>query len=388
VKMQQHEFAFGSAITAARIAGNNDQNLIYEDKIINLDGKGHGFNWVVFENDMKWRAWEDNWFVSNAELANAVQWLRERNIKIRGHNLVWPGRSYLPSDVVDNLGNTNYLRQRIDERIETIMNYNGLKGEIDEWDILNEIATNRDLETAFRGKDGFDSGREIYEEIYNKAREEDPETGLWINDYVTLSLKSKPGNTNYDNLKKFTGELIDAGIDMEGIGFQGHIGGSLNSIPDVLETIDDFYNAFGLKAKITEYDLDALVDEELAAQYLRDFMTAIFSHPSMDGFLMWGFWDSAHWKNESPMYYSNWQIKPSGEAFIDMVFNEWWTEELADTDADGKATVRGFKGTYEISYVVDGELVTDEITLTEDREYEIIADVLPTNTYNPDWEIA
>ncbi|MEM9820832.1 MAG: hypothetical protein AAF985_07160, partial [Bacteroidota bacterium] len=38
VKMISHEFAFGSAITAARIAGNNNQNAFYENKIINLDG--------------------------------------------------------------------------------------------------------------------------------------------------------------------------------------------------------------------------------------------------------------------------------------------------------------------------------------------------------------
>ncbi|MFK7908636.1 MAG: hypothetical protein AB8B69_26130, partial [Chitinophagales bacterium] len=64
VKMLQHEFGFGSAITANRIAGNNAQNVIYENKLTNLDGKGHGFNCVVFENDMKWPAWEDEWLVS------------------------------------------------------------------------------------------------------------------------------------------------------------------------------------------------------------------------------------------------------------------------------------------------------------------------------------
>ena len=88
VKMTRHEFAFGSAITANRIAGNNAQNVIYENKIINLDGEGHGFNWVVFENDMKWPAWEDEWFVNKTELINAVQWLRNNDIEIRGHNPV------------------------------------------------------------------------------------------------------------------------------------------------------------------------------------------------------------------------------------------------------------------------------------------------------------
>ena len=72
VKMLSHAFAFGSAVTADKIAGNNNYNAMYEGKILDLDGKGHGFNWVVFENDMKWPAWEQNWLVSNAELVNAV----------------------------------------------------------------------------------------------------------------------------------------------------------------------------------------------------------------------------------------------------------------------------------------------------------------------------
>ena len=71
-------------------------------------------------------------------------------------------------------------------------------------------------------------------------------TGLWLNDYVTISTNSKPGNGNYDNLKKFTRELLDAGVELEGLGFQGHIGGFPNGIPSVLETLDDFHNEFGL----------------------------------------------------------------------------------------------------------------------------------------------
>jgi len=38
IKMEQHEYAFGSAVTAERFAGNSGQNAIYENKIKNLDG--------------------------------------------------------------------------------------------------------------------------------------------------------------------------------------------------------------------------------------------------------------------------------------------------------------------------------------------------------------
>jgi len=87
VKMIQHEFAFGSAINANLIAGNNAQNNTYQRKLLNLDDRGHGFNWVVFENDLKWPAWEAEWFVNKTELSKAINWLVRHDIKLRGHTL-------------------------------------------------------------------------------------------------------------------------------------------------------------------------------------------------------------------------------------------------------------------------------------------------------------
>ena len=380
VNMLRHEFAFGSAITANRIAGNNAQNLIYEDKITNLDGQGHGFNWVVFENDLKWPALEQQWLVNRSELVRAVKWLRDRDIIIRGHTLVWPGAGNMPPDISENSNNLNYIRQRIDEHLEDILSYPGIAGEIKEWDVLNEITTNRSLEEYFRGSAGYPTGREILAEIFAKTKSLDPSTGLWLNDFVTLSLNTAPGNENYDNLKQFTRELLDNGAELDGLGFQGHIGGFPNGIPSVLRTLDDFYDEFGLQAKITEFDLPGTVSEELAGQYLRDFMTAIFSHESMDGFLFWSFWDGATYKNPGAnLFREDWRQTPAGDAFIDLVFREWWSDESVVTSDQGLATTRLFKGLYEISYQNSGETVRDTISVTADGSFEIIADNMATD---------
>jgi endo-1,4-beta-xylanase len=365
VEMLRHEFAFGSAVIASWFAGNSKQNPIYESKILDLDGEGHGFNWIVFENDLKWPAWEQGWISTKPEIANSVQWLRQRDIKIRGHNIVWPGWSNLPPDIQANQNNVQYIRDRINNHIESIVNYPGIKGNIAEWDVLNEIVTNRDLEMALRGKPGYPTGREIYKEIFDKLAEEDPNTKTYLNDYVTIS-QGNTGGGNYDSLKIFTQEIIDAGVPLDGIGFQGHIGGFPNSIYDVKNTLDDFYNTFGATAKITEYDISDQVSDQLAATYLRDFLTIVFSHPSMDGFLMWGFWDGAHWHDNAPMYYQDWTLKPSGQAFIDKVFNEWWTEENGMTGANGEFKLRGFKGKYKVTIDCGDMILTDTIELLND----------------------
>lgn len=366
VEMLRHEFAFGTAVVSRLFAGNNSQNDAYEAKLLDLDGQGHGFNWVVFENALKWPGWEQNWESTKAEKANAVQWLRGHGIRARGHTLLWPGWSNMPPDIQANQDDPAYIRNRIFNHIGEIAAYPGIAGNIAEWDVLNEITTNRDLEYALQGHAGYVTGREIYPEVFDKLAEIDPNTGTYINDYVTISQASTGGGL-YDLKKQFIQEVIDAGVPLDGIGFQGHIGGFPTSIYDVYSILEDFHDTFGLKAKITEYDTDEAVDDDLAATYLRDFLSIVFSHESTDGFLMWGFWDGAHWQGNAPLYYEDWTLKPAGEAFIGLVFDEWWTEESGHTDAAGNFALRGFKGDYRISIDCgEGEILVDTIHLSND----------------------
>ena len=365
VKMLQHEFAFGTAVVSRLFAGNNSQNNTYESKLLDLDGNGHGFNWVVFENAMKWPGWEQNWITSKPETAKAVQWLVDHRIKLRGHNLLWPGWSNLPNDIQSNQNNLTYIKDRIFGHIEAINTYPGIQGNIEEWDVLNEITTNRDLEMAIQGQPGYTTGREIYPEVFQKLAEVAPDVKTYINDYVTIS-QANTGGGLYDLKKQLTQEIIDAGVQLDGIGFQGHIGGFPTSIYSVQAILDDFYNTFGTTAKITEYDTNEAMSDDLAAKYLRDFLTMVFSHESTDGFLMWGFWDGAHWHGNAPMYEQDWTLKPAGQTFIDLVFNEWWTEGSGQTDANGEYKIRGFKGTYEVTIDCGTEVLVDTIELKND----------------------
>lgn len=365
VEMLQHEYAFGSAAVSRLFAGNKDHNEVYESKLLDLDGKGHGFNWVVFENSLKWPGWEDNWITTKAEKIKAIEWLRNHDIQIRGHTLVWPGWNNLPDDMELNQDKPDYLRQRIMDHLEDILTHPGIPGNIEEWDVLNEITTNRDLERALFNKPGYETGREIYVDIFEKIAALDPHVGTYINDYVTISQANTEGE-QYNLKKQFIGEVIASGVQLDGIGFQAHIGGFPTSILDVYAILEDFYTAFGKTAKITEYDTDEVMGDELAATYLRDFLTMVFSHPSTDGFLMWGFWDGAHWHGNAPLFYRDWTLKPAGETFINMVFREWWTTEDLQTDINGECSLRGFKGNYKISVETSAGTVVDTVQLTDD----------------------
>ncbi len=382
VNMLKHEFGFGSAIIAGKIAGNGNQDPVYESKLLNLDGNGHGFNQIVFENDTKWNAWEQNWFgTTPAQKVQAVQWLLDRGIQVRGHTLLWPSWGNMPSDLQNNQNSPSYLLDRVRNHIQDIVAYPGIQGKISDWDVLNEISVLNDLANAMQGSPGYPTGREIYADAFNKLLEVDPQAVTYINDYTTFGNGHVRGQL--DILKGYIQEIENAGIEPDGVGFQAHIAAMPTSIPEVYDILTDFHNTFNTRAKITEFDMHPMIDDQLAARYLEDFYTICFSHESVDAILMWGFWDGAHWFGNAPLFNQDWSLKPAGEAFMNLVFNRWWTTGTGPTGPDGAYSIRGFKGDYEVRVTCGDQVYTQTATLSNDEEVTVVCS-LATATAEPD----
>ena len=364
-EMMQHEFKFGSAVVSNKFNGGNALNATYEQKMLNLDGKGHGFNEIVFENDLKWPAWEQHWFSSSAEIAQDFAFLKSKNISVRGHNLAWPGWGYSPNDITASQS-PDYIKKRIRDHITAISTYAGVGRECIDWDVLNEITTNNDYANRFAGTTGYTTGRELYAEIFKLADSLMPDAKMYLNDYVAIEQGDSPTN-GIALWKQRIDELKAKGAPIEGLGFQGHFSSTPTGIPRVKEILDDFWNTYKLEAKVTEYDISNLVNPDIQAQYMRDILTICYAHPSMKGFLMWGFWDGAHWLANAPIYNLDWSLKPSGTAFIDQVFNKWWKDEKVNTSSTGEAALRGFKGKYKITVKLpDGKTLNQIVDLSKD----------------------
>ena len=366
VQMTEHDFKFGTAIKSCRFRFGGCSNATFRERLFDLDGSGRGFNSIVYENDLKWPAWEDEWISPNEYLTQNIANLGEQGVFMRGHVLLWPSWQNLPNDMQANRNNPDYLVQRVEDHIRLMLEEKNFDEHIKDWDVLNEPNTNTDLAAALAGTPGYVTGREIYARAFELADELAPDADLYINDYVTMTLKNTSGGI-YDQYQGFIQELIDADAPIDGIGFQAHISSSPNSIYDVLGTLDDFHDKFGLKAKITEFDIQPGAGDELAATYLTDFLTAVFSHESVNGFFMWNFWDTDTWANPSANFFdANWNPTPSRDAFMDLVYGEWWTEEDLTTDASGNASVSAFKGSYILTVDCNGETVRVEMELLED----------------------
>ncbi len=330
VDMKKHAFKWGTAVQAELIVNHSNQK--YLDTIKEL------FNFAVLENDLKWQPlsgdWGGGWTVERAK--KAVSWLRENGLGVRGHVLVWPSWKNLPKSLKALESDKPKLRAEVRKHIKELMGQ--MKGTLEQWDVMNEPFDNHDLMDIF--------GDDVMLEWYQDARATDPGVKLFINDYAILSGGggTSPHRDHYEKTIKF---LLDKGAPVDAIGMQGHFGNALTGPEDLMRLLDR-YGKYKKPLYITEYDV-TVEDEELAADYTRDLMTTFFSHPQAQGFLMWGFWDSVHWKKNAPLFHQDFSPKPALKYYKDLVFGKWWTKATGKTDAKGVYQVRGFQGDYELS---------------------------------------
>ncbi len=343
VEMLRHAFVFGSAVTAEACANRDDPALAtYRDKLVQL------FNEVTFENDLKW---PDHFFCDPDDIAPALDWLLSNDINVRGHVLVWPGWTKLPKDLRALDSDPEKLRQRVEERVrDTTSLY---KGKMADWDVLNEPYNNHDLMDIF--------GREVMVDWFRIAREADPEAKLYINDWGILT----SGNVDSGHVRHYLETiryLIDSGAPLDGIGMQGHFGAVITPPEKMLEILDTFQQ-FGLPIKVTELDM-VIPNDKLRADYMRDVMTVLFSHRAVSGVVLWGFWSERHWKPDAALFDQDWNPRSHGEAWMGLVRNHWWTDEVLTTDADGCAGLRGFLGTYKIT-VEHGNVVWSVLAIND-----------------------
>ncbi|MFN0124679.1 MAG: endo-1,4-beta-xylanase [Blastocatellia bacterium] len=359
VNQLDHAYKFGSAVTAARLTGAGPDNEIYRSRV-----SSH-FNTTVFENDLKWGQWECVNCAGFRQDATrqAIAWLGSQRISVRGHNLVWPSWQYLPGDL-RALG-PDALRQRIDQRFADVLGDPGVNGRLYHWDVLNEPYTNYDLQ----GRIGAAGVPQLHNILGNQemirwfqlARRLDPLTKLYLNDYDILEADGS-ATQHQEYYLELARWLLANGAPLDGVGIQGHFASP--TPVSVMQSILDRYAEISLPLAITEYDFNT-PDEQLQADFTRDFLTLMFSTPQCADFLMWGFWERAHWLPAGAMYRADWSSKPAALAWNDLLFREWWTDESGTTDAQGRFQVRGFKGTYQVT-VCHGRAVQTVTTALDD----------------------
>lgn len=376
--MQEHEFGFGSAVQAFRLRNNAGQHQQYKDKTDEL------FNIATVENNYKWPAWEGEWGgnFTQGGAAAATDWLLDHDIDVRGHVMVWPGTSNMPADIQAMLADGNLSvseQQAVRNRITGHINSLGVAtdGKLAFWDVVNETRANHDL------MDNLSEGDAAMIDWFAEARAAVPDAKLYMNDYGILTSAGATNSSNQDIYFNTLEYLVNNGAEIDGIGFQSHFDAGSLTGPEQIWTILDRFATLGLDMQITEFDFGT-DDKDLQAQFSADFMKAAFAHEGIDDFVFWGFWEDAHWRPNAAMFNSDWSINSNGQAYLDLVFDEWWTNEQAISGEDGKVTIRGFKGDYIVEVTRGGITQIYDAVLSGDGTQLLVTLPVLLGDYNAD----
>lgn len=329
--LHRHAFGFGSAVVAKRFSSETEDDKRYREIIDRL------LSIVVFENDLKDGNWSPDFDEKrkaqrNTELDQAFAWLAERHIPVRGHYLMQVATPFNLHDIKDSAVIRERTLASVKERLEFV------KDRVIEWDVINHpIAWNgADMLNKRPGLEQLD--RDVFKLARSLTK-----LPFCVNEDQVF----RPG-PQCDDTFTYIEALNKAGLTVHGLGNQAHFDESYLPAPEHLLAVTDRFAAVVPHQCITEYDIVTTEDEELAADYTRDVLIAVFSHPAYTSFLLWGFWEGSHWKPAAASWNKDWSIRKRGEVLEEWIGRRWHTEVTLKTNAKGRVAWRGFPGWYEV----------------------------------------
>jgi GH35 family endo-1,4-beta-xylanase len=367
IRQTQHDFLFGCAYPGEKdLKGTVGR---FQDLFSSV------FNYLSTEGIFKWRVLEPKQgSIDWGEIDRLLSWAQSKNIKVKGHCLVWgnwPDGSGtgVPSWILDKT--REEVRQLMEMRIKQLVGK--YAGKVTVWDVVNEPLHVKWFEEHF--------GSDYIELALKWAREADPKSILTVNEYHILD--------DYRNKKEFLsliGRLKSASIPVDVAGLQEHEHSLWLSPQDIYDGLNEISKT-GCDIHITEFDVDVVNqpirggfkkgvwDEQAQAEYHEMFYRTLFSHPRVKAISTWSFVDPRWLGTNCGLVKPDLTSKPVYETLNRLINKEWRTQMNSKTDSDGMIRFRGFYGTYEMSVLVNGEKRVLSFRLDEhgSRELELVA---------------
>ncbi len=331
------------------------------------------FNLLIPGNELKWAAFAGSYgpFYRPKRADWAVEWGEERGITIKGHVMVWN----LPGPVRRSLGDKArdpaVVQQAVKDRIFEIGER--FKGRLPVWDVINENYKHRGLVEIV--------GHDAVADWFRWAKEASGGAKLFWNEIHVLPETERGANVRAYTMERIK-HLQKLGAPIDGFGIQGHLSVSSAPPPEVILKRLDEFATLGLEIQATEFDVnirDTQDPDQLAfqADYVRDFTTVMFSHPSVTGVIYWT--PSPYkWIPNSALTNKDSTLRPHGEVWKRLVTEDWRTDESLATDDQGLATLRAFHGDHRITVKHHGKTAKATARLTADGgTVEITLPALP-----------
>lgn len=292
-----------------------------------------------------------------ARLKKAAQWLKSKGLVLKGHPLCW---HTVTAPWLLSMSNSEILAAQLERIRRDVTEFAGL---IDMWDVINEVV----IMPIF---DKYDNGitricKEIgriplVRKVFEAAKESNPKGVFLINDFNISEA--------YDILIE---GLLESGVPIDVIGIQSHMHQGYWGIEKTEEILERF-SRFNLPIHFTETTLvsghlmppgiedlnDYKVDEwpstpegeERQAREAVLHYKTLFAHPMVEAITWWNFVDGGWLNAPAGLVTKDGRVKPIYYELHKLIKGEWWTgEQHLITDDEGKITVSGYLGDYEIA---------------------------------------
>ena len=204
------------------------------------------FKFTTFTNEMKWYSNEKIQGHENYTIADGmVEFCKQNDICIRGHNVFWDDPTMQPSWVNSTLY-PDELQEASSVRIDSVVSR--YRGQLIAWDVMNENLHFRFFEDKL--------GENASAAFYHTAQQLDPGTMMFMNEYNTMEYsndeKSSPANykKKLEEILSYPGNANLAA----GIGLQGHFGSGQPNLA-YMRSVLDFLGATGFPIWLTEVSI-------------------------------------------------------------------------------------------------------------------------------------
>ncbi|KAL4218791.1 hypothetical protein ACF0H5_021378 [Mactra antiquata] len=354
ITQTKHEFGFGTAVGANQIVDPNYSKYtqtIYDN-----------FEWAVLESSLKWSQMErTKGHINHATSRNALQALNNKGIKVRAHNIFWGVEQFVPSWVRSS--SDTELPQLMSQRINDVVSLT--RNLVEHWDVNNE-----NLHGDWYEQHTGDPN--ITMKMFRDTHSVDHNVKLFLNDYGIMESGMALPLANQAKLFKASN------VPIYGVGIQSHLT-NMNFDPNEYMLILDNVASAGLPIWITELTLKT-TDENVKARALDDIMTLYFSHPSVEGVLLWGFWENKIYDKTLALFEGD-NVTPNaaGRKWQQLFKSRWRTHVTTSVHDDGPFTVRGFKGDYKIKVKHNGHVIKHETFKLNGNGQTLRVDVGPSS---------
>ena len=286
------------------------------------------FNIVVAENEMKFDATEPSegrFSYGNGD--KMVKYAKANGMRIRGHALAW--HSQVPNWVNNYKNDKQKLLKVLKNHIENVVGH--WKGQIDEWDVVNEAISNNEPQWRSYSVWYQGIGPEFIDSAFVWTHAVDPDAELCYNDYNLeqgINSKAKAGFL-LEQVKRW----VANGIPIHCVGSQTHVEDTTTDkhfigSPDSLRSLAKELAKLNVKLKITELDIGfksginvSKSDLERQGQTFRQYLDIVLEEPNVDTYLIWGVSDRWSWlgglnRQQGLIYDENLNPKPAFDSIM------------------------------------------------------------------------